>query len=79
MSKRLKLPPAQAPCSECLQNVKQNNKFIIAACPHNQAVALMKVKNGKPEGVWRIFSPSIPAEVAALLKTSKQAESGDNT
>jgi hypothetical protein len=67
MAKKLKLPMIQAPCSACQQNPKQNEKVIMVACPHNQAVAIMPLKDGEPKGIWRVFTPATPGDVCEIL------------
>lgn len=61
-----------APCAECLSNAKTTDKFIIIACPHNQAVALMKVKGSEPEGVWRVFTPAKPSDLIELMRSDSK-------
>lgn len=63
-----KLPPAQVPCSACLKKAKQTAKFVVVECLHNQAVAILPIKDSEIEGVWRIYSPASLADVVEISK-----------
>jgi hypothetical protein len=56
----LAIPPALGICEDCLQNHLMRaaiGNMLVVYCGHNQAGAVMPVKNGQPLGVWRIFTP----------------------
>lgn len=60
MATKLVLPPANGLCSACLQDRKQtgsNGILIVSYCLHNQAGAAMEIKDGKPSGIWKIYTP----------------------
>lgn len=67
---KLVLAPARGVCEECLQNSKQtatNGLLIISYCLHNQAGAVMEIRNGEPSGIWKIYTPITAEEFADAI------------
>lgn len=63
------IPMASSFCNECFEKgMKFTGNFITCACPHNQVVGIMEIKNGEPSGMWRLFTPATPQDVARILR-----------
>ncbi len=66
----LVLPIANGVCNQCLQDRRQtatNGLLIISYCHHNKAGCVMEVKDGKPSGIWKIYTPITAGEFAGAV------------
>lgn len=66
----LVLPPAKGVCEECLQNSKQtatNGLLVISFCHHNRSGGVMEIRDGKPSGIWKIYTPITAEEFADAI------------